>query len=61
MSIVSWLITYYADGFKSEQNGAKEKRKILDLSGWHAVVELQRISKDIVEYDCDPSKHDNIR
>jgi len=57
---VSRSITYNADGFKSEQYGAKEEWKIRNIIECHAIVERQRLSKDIVEYDSKPSEHDNI-
>lgn len=54
-------ITYYADGFESEQNGAEEERKVFDLSNCHAILERQWLSEDIVKYDRESGEHDNIR
>lgn len=58
---VFWSITYNTNGFESEQYGAKEEWKIRNITECHAIVERQRLSKDIVEYDSKPSEHDNIR
>lgn len=62
MSITAFRsITYYADRFESEQNGAEEERKVLDLSNCHAILERQRLSENIIKYDRESSEHDNIR
>jgi len=60
MFIAFELITYYADGFKGEQDGAKEERKIFDLSNSHAVIKRQRLSKDIIKYDRKPGEHNSV-